>query len=72
MCNHKDRSITLKITKVITGELQNADADPEAVKLGSALRGVNPQTKLTWEIEVEPGEDAARTLTYTFTAYVPN
>ena len=70
--NLTGRAITLQITKTITGELQKADGDPESVKLGAALRAVNPQTKLTWTLEVEPGEDKGRTLEYTFQAYVPN
>lgn len=70
--NHTDRSITLKITKLITGELQKADNEPEAVKLGAALRAVNPQTRLTWTIDIEPGEENGQKLEYTFQAYVPN
>lgn len=70
--NLTGRPITLKITKTITGELQKADGEPEANKLGAALRAVNPQTRLTWTVDAEPGEDNGLTLGYTFQAYVPN
>lgn len=67
--NHKSEAVTLRITKTVTGEVVSADADPEVVKIASGLRGVNPRSKLTWEVEVQPGVAESAEVTYRYSFY---
>jgi len=67
--NHKAEAVTVRITKTITGEVVTADADPGVVKLASGLRGVNPRSRLTWEIEVQPGVDEGAEVTYRYSFF---
>ena len=67
--NHKAEPVTVRITKMITGEVVTAEADPEVVKLASGLRGVNPRSRLTWEVEVQPGADDGAEVTYRYSFF---
>lgn len=67
--NHKAEPVTVRITKTLTGEVISADADPEVVKLASGLRGVNPRSRLTWEVEVQPGADDGAEVTYRYSFF---
>ena len=67
--NHKAEPVTVRISKTLTGEVISADADPEVVKLASGLRGVNPRSKLTWEVEVQPGTEDGTEVTYRYSFF---
>lgn len=67
--NHKAEPVTVRITKTITGEVVTAEADPQVVKLASGLRGVNPRSRLTWEVEVQPGADDGAEVTYRYSFF---
>ncbi len=67
--NHKAESVTVRITKTVTGEVMSADGGPEVVKIASGLRGVNPRSKLTWEVEVTPGREQAEAIVYRYSFY---
>lgn len=66
--NYKDKDVKLKITRPITGKLREATAEPKSklnVKSGSAI---NPDTVLTWEVNLKKGE--ARKITYSYEVYL--
>lgn len=67
--NFKDKAVTLKINKLVSGEVESAEANPKIVKIASGLNRVNPRSKLTWEAEIEPGKDNAVTITYRYSFY---
>ncbi|HPA46411.1 MAG TPA: hypothetical protein PK395_11665 [bacterium] len=67
--NYKDEPITLKITKTVTGEVQEADGEPTITKLARGLRTINPQSQLVWKVDVKPGKDNVLKRSYTFKVY---
>ncbi len=67
--NHKAEAVTVRISKTLTGEVVSADAAPDVVKLASGLRGVNPRSRLTWEIEVQPGAEEGSEVTYRYSFF---
>jgi hypothetical protein len=67
--NYKDKPVTIKITKQLSGEVVTADGGPEVVKVASGLNRVNPRSRLTWETEAKPGKDDAVKLTYRYSFY---
>ncbi len=67
--NYKAEAVTVKITKQVTGEVVSADGEPKVVKIVSGLRGVNPRSKLTWEIEVQPGAEEGTEVVYRYSFY---
>jgi hypothetical protein len=68
--NYKENPVTLKITKSLDGEVQQADKDPKIQKLANGLRQVNPTSQLIWNLEVQPGKDNQVTIEYTYTVFV--
>ncbi len=68
--NFKDEKVNVEISKELLGEVIQTSGDPEIVKLAGGLRRVNPQSKLVWNIDVDPGKDNAVKLVYTFKVYV--
>ncbi len=70
--NYHGQEIHMKITKTFQGKLVEAEADAETVKLAKGLKQVNPKTKLTWRIDVEPGKDRLKTIVYQYQTYVRN
>ncbi len=67
--NYKDKTVTVKINKLVSGEVVSADANPEVVKIASGMNRVNPRSKLTWETEIEPGKDKMVTIKYQYSFY---
>jgi hypothetical protein len=43
--------------------------DARVEQLAARLRGVNPRSRLLWELTLQPGETLQ--INYTFTVYVP-
>ncbi len=72
LTNYKDKSISVKITKNLSGEVLEADADPTITKLARQLRSVNPESQIIWTKEVEPGKDNNVMLEYKYRLYVRN
>lgn len=67
--NYKNKPVTIKITKLLSGEVASADLSPEVVKIASGLSRVNPRSKLTWEVQVEPGNDKALQVRYRYSFF---
>lgn len=72
LTNYKDKSIAVKITKNLSGEVLETDDDPTITKLARQLRSVNPQSQIVWTKEVEPGKDNKVMLEYKYRLYVRN
>jgi len=66
--NFQAKSITLEITKGVSGEVKSSTPKAEIEKIASGLRGVNPSNVLTWTLELEPGQTAE--ITYAYDVYV--
>lgn len=66
--NRKSETVTLEITKDLTGELKSADDNPKVTSIAKGLRAVNPRQRLQWKIEVKPGEK--KTIGYTYTVFI--
>jgi hypothetical protein len=67
--NHKEEPATLRISKTVTGEVVSADGEPKVVKVVSGLRGVNPRSRLAWEVEVKPGAEEGAEVMYRYSFY---
>jgi hypothetical protein len=57
--NFQDKTVDLEITKTLSGELKSAEPDAKIEKLATGLRGMNGLSKLTWTLELKPGEKAS-------------
>lgn len=66
--NFKNQAVTMRITKSITGEITEADANPVVTKVAKGLREVNPNSRLVWTIDLKPGEQ--RDVKYTSKLYL--
>lgn len=68
LANRKIDPVQLQIEKVLTGEVQQADAEPKITNLAKGLRAVNTRQRLLWNLELKPGE--RKTITYTYTVFI--
>lgn len=68
--NYKSETVTLEISKVLSGDVVSADGDPEINKLAEGLRSVNSTSELKWNLEIKPGVDNKQVFEYSYTVYV--
>lgn len=68
--NYKDETVKLEISKLLSGEVVNADGSPVINKLAAGLRSVNSTSELKWNIEIKPGLDNKLVFEYSYTVYV--
>lgn len=68
MRSHMDKAIKIKVTKLVTGQVSEHTPAADVQKLAAGLQRVNPRSRLTWEIEVKPGENVE--ITYQYKVYV--
>jgi len=54
--NFQEKTITLEITKTLSGEVKSSQPEAEIETLARGLRQMNAVRKLTWTIELEPGQ----------------
>jgi len=66
--NFQEKSITLEITKSVSGDVKSSAPKAEIERIARGLRGVNPSNALTWTLELEPGQ--AEEITYAYDVYV--
>jgi hypothetical protein len=71
LTNHMTKPVTLKITKLFSGELQNAEGKPTLTKLAKGLRQVNPRNQAVWQIDLPAAAEPVK-LTYSYKIYVRN
>ncbi|MHC5022798.1 MAG: DUF4139 domain-containing protein [Planctomycetota bacterium] len=66
--NHRNESITIVIRRRFSGELIEADGDPEQSLSEEGVYSINQRNELTWTITLEPGSE--RTLEYRYKVLV--
>jgi len=66
--NFQQKAITLEITKTLSGEVKSSQPEAKIETLARGLRRMNAVRKLTWTIELEPGE--SKQLDYVYEVYV--
>jgi len=66
--NFLAKSVTLEITKTVSGEVKSSAPEADIEKVARGLRGVNPLNVLTWTLELNPGQ--VQDVTYAYDVYV--
>lgn len=66
--NFQPKAITLEITKTLSGEVKSSQPKAKIETLARGLRRMNAVKKLTWTIQLKPGEQ--KQLGYTYEVYV--
>lgn len=66
--NLQDKAIDLEITKSLSGEIKSSDPNAKIEKLAAGLRRMNGLLKLTWAIQLNPGEK--KDVSYVYDVYV--
>ena len=66
--NYKDKTITLEVTKTLSGEVKSTSPEADVETPSTGLRDVNPTNELTWTFDLEAG--GSKELTYTCDVYV--
>lgn len=66
--NFQAKAITLEITKTLSGEVKSSQPQAKIEALARGLRRMNAVRKLTWTIELEPGQQ--KQLGYIYEVYV--
>ena len=68
--SHLNKKARVEVTKELSGEVVETAPEAKDIPTAKGLRRVNTRHRLVWDIEIEPGKDAA--LTYTYKVYVRN
>jgi len=66
--NVQSKAVTLEITKNLSGEIKSSQPEAAVEKLAKGLKKMNTALKLTWTIDLQPGEH--KELGYTYEVYV--
>lgn len=66
--NYKSEPIALEITKLLSGEVKDISPSAEDVTLAEGLARMNPHHRLTWKLDLKPGD--AREVTYRYEALI--
>jgi len=68
--NNKDKPVTMDVKKSLTGEVLEVSPQGKTQKMaeGLGLRAINPNSRITWEILLNPGQDI--TLSYKYKIFV--
>jgi hypothetical protein len=66
--NFQTKAITLEISKTLSGEVKSSQPEAKIESLARGLSRMNAIRKLTWTIELEPGE--SKQLGYVYEVYV--
>jgi hypothetical protein len=66
--NNQDKPIALEVTKSLSGEVKATQPEAKLEKLAKSLRMVNANVRLTWTMELGPGEQ--KEIEYTYEVYV--
>jgi hypothetical protein len=65
--NYKDKEVTLKVSRTVTGEMLKTDSEWENKKRPNYY-AINPVNDITWEVKLAKGE--SKTITYSYQFYV--
>lgn len=68
--NRKDETVTMEVSKDLTGEVLESSHDAKVTKTAKGLRGLNPNSVVKWTVDVPAGKSVQ--LTYSYKVYIPN
>lgn len=66
--NFKNQSVTMNVTKMVSGELSSVSDNGKIEKLAEALKSVNPSSRITWEFPLKAGEE--KNIAYSYKIYI--
>ncbi len=66
--NFKNQSVTMDVTKMVSGELSSVSDNGKVEKMAEALKSVNPSSRITWEFPLKAGEE--KNITYSYKIYI--
>ena len=62
--SYKSKEISLKVYRSLVGEVVSTTEAGKTEKLGEGVRGVNPTSRITWDVKLKPGEEKVITYRY--------
>jgi hypothetical protein len=62
--SYKSKEIALKVYRSLVGEVISATDAGQTEKLGEGIRGVNPTSRITWDVNLQPGNEKVITYRY--------
>jgi hypothetical protein len=62
--NYKNGAVAVKVYRSLVGEVLSTTDAGQAEKTGEGIRGVNPSSRITWDVTLKPGEE--RVITYRY------
>lgn len=68
LTSYREQAVTVEVVTTLSGEVVSTDPQAEIEKLAAGIRQIDGQRKLTWTIEVGPGQ--TREMTYTYEVHV--
>jgi hypothetical protein len=68
IANFQQKKIKINITKTVTGDVSAVSDGGKATRVKMTNYGLNPVTRITWEVELEPGKQ--QTLNYDYNMLV--
>lgn len=68
LVNFQQKKIKISVTKYVNGETTNISNNGTSLKVKMNSDALNPTSKITWEVELNPGEQ--QTITYSYSLYV--
>jgi hypothetical protein len=68
LCNHRKEAVQMVIRREFSGELNQADGEPQTKLLERGVYSVNRRQELVWNLTLAPGEE--KTLEYTYEVLV--
>ena len=65
-----DKSVSVEITKELSGDVLETSPNAKDVTTAKGLKKVNSKHELTWQFELQPGEE--QKLSYVYSVYIRN
>lgn len=62
--NFKAQDVTMRMTKLVTGEITESELNPVVTKTAKGLREVNPASRLVWTLNLKGGQQLEVKYTY--------
>lgn len=66
--NNQNKTITMEVDKTITGNSSSVSPKGDIRLLGKGIKKINPQTLITWNLDLKPMEKTV--LKYSYTVYI--
>ncbi len=62
--NTRSEPVSIVVHHSLDGKIVEAEGEPKSIALPTARDSVNPRNRLTWELQLEPGERREMTFSY--------